>query len=289
ATWRADFTDNTPEEILLPLVTALTHEPDTAPASGETDAERPLTDAGWTTDPAGGPGLYSPCRRAVLIHEPDAALIRARLSPGEPLMWAGRMDTTIRHDLLHTLCSALTDPAPAHRHHPGRRTPRTAGPHMSRDTGLTIGRLIHQLQHHPDDTQIRLALRPDFPFTHHIGPLIDTHLGDTAILYLPQGDQDGYLPTSVRTTLGWPPTDRPRRGGPRHCRGPPRRVTRPTPGQHLPVGVRARSRVAAPPAGRPARLAVTTATAALHRPAVPGPPAAGCGGQLRCRADHRPG
>ncbi|MFD5320053.1 hypothetical protein [Streptomyces sp. NPDC127098] len=70
---------------------------------------------------------------------------------------------------------------------------------------ITVGQLINQLRHYPSDAQVRLALRPDFPFTHHIGHLLDAEVADAVTVYIPQGPQDGYLPAAIRTALGWPP------------------------------------------------------------------------------------
>ncbi|WP_165956092.1 hypothetical protein [Streptomyces hainanensis] len=72
-------------------------------------------------------------------------------------------------------------------------------------TSLTVGQLIDQLRHYPSDAQVRLALRPDFPFGHHVGRLLDAEIADSTTVYVPQGPQDGYLPAAVRAALGWPP------------------------------------------------------------------------------------
>ncbi len=74
------------------------------------------------------------------------------------------------------------------------------------DESLTMSQLIHQLQAFEPDTPVRLALRPDFPFTHRIGLIVDGRRDDgTLVVYIAQGDQEGYLPTAVRRALGWPP------------------------------------------------------------------------------------
>jgi hypothetical protein len=74
---------------------------------------------------------------------------------------------------------------------------------------LTCGQLIHQLQTVPPDTPVRLALRPEFPFSHQIGPITDATVDGTLTVYLSEGAQDGYLPLDARQTLAWPRTCRP--------------------------------------------------------------------------------
>jgi len=65
---------------------------------------------------------------------------------------------------------------------------------------LTVGQLIHQLQTLDPDLPVRLAINPDWPFSHHIGTV--TEAAGTA--YIAEDGQEDYLPTTARTALNWP-------------------------------------------------------------------------------------
>lgn len=69
----------------------------------------------------------------------------------------------------------------------------------------TTSQLIHQLQVFAPTCQVRLALFPEFPFTHRIGHLVEHRTATGTTIYLAQATQEGYLPTPVRITLRWPP------------------------------------------------------------------------------------
>lgn len=68
---------------------------------------------------------------------------------------------------------------------------------------LTVGDLLDYLRDLPDDTPVRMAQQPAWPFEHYIGePLVmDTDDGD--VVYLPEAGQVGYLSGDVATELGW--------------------------------------------------------------------------------------
>ncbi|MBP0450575.1 hypothetical protein J5Y04_13615 [Kitasatospora sp. RG8] len=65
---------------------------------------------------------------------------------------------------------------------------------------LTIGHLLARLQPLDPNLRIRLAVNPDWPFTHLLGASAVEHEG---IAYLAEDGQDGYLPTAVRDELAW--------------------------------------------------------------------------------------
>ncbi|KND38305.1 hypothetical protein [Streptomyces acidiscabies] len=65
---------------------------------------------------------------------------------------------------------------------------------------LTVGHLLAQLQNLDPDLRLRLAINPDWPFTHLLGASVVVHDG---MAYLAEDGQDGYLPTAVREELAW--------------------------------------------------------------------------------------
>jgi hypothetical protein len=65
---------------------------------------------------------------------------------------------------------------------------------------LTIGQLLHQLQTLDPDLPIRLAVNPDWPFTHYLNADIVVHDGTA---FLADDGQEEYLPVAVREALAW--------------------------------------------------------------------------------------
>ncbi|MFE6872652.1 hypothetical protein ACFVFS_39690 [Kitasatospora sp. NPDC057692] len=65
---------------------------------------------------------------------------------------------------------------------------------------LTVGHLLTQLQNLDPNLRLRLAVNPDWPFTHLLGANVIVHDG---MAYLAEDGQDGYLPTAVREELAW--------------------------------------------------------------------------------------
>lgn len=65
---------------------------------------------------------------------------------------------------------------------------------------LTVGHLLRQLQDLDPDQPIRLAINPDFPFTHYVGADVVVENGTA---FIADDGQEDYLPAGVRDALGW--------------------------------------------------------------------------------------
>jgi hypothetical protein len=65
---------------------------------------------------------------------------------------------------------------------------------------LTVGDLLHQLRDLDPTLQVRLAVNPDWPFTHHLGQYAAIHDGT---VYLADDGQQDHLPPQVREALNW--------------------------------------------------------------------------------------
>ncbi|MFG2919047.1 hypothetical protein ACGF0D_39985 [Kitasatospora sp. NPDC048298] len=65
---------------------------------------------------------------------------------------------------------------------------------------LTVAHLIAQLQDLDPNLHVRLAVNPDWPFSHLPAGTVVVHDG---VVYLPEDGQEGYLPTAVREELAW--------------------------------------------------------------------------------------
>ncbi|MGC5564822.1 hypothetical protein ACPYPG_18570 [Streptomyces sp. FR-108] len=66
---------------------------------------------------------------------------------------------------------------------------------------LTVGHLLHQLQNLDDpNLPIRLAVNPDWPFTHYLGTDVVVRDG---VAFIVDDGQEGYLPPAVRDALAW--------------------------------------------------------------------------------------
>ncbi|MBT2491995.1 hypothetical protein J7E96_26410 [Streptomyces sp. ISL-96] len=65
---------------------------------------------------------------------------------------------------------------------------------------MTVGHLLRQLQGIDLNLPIRLAVNPDFPFTHYMGTDVVVQDGKA---FIADDGQEDYLPTSVRDTLTW--------------------------------------------------------------------------------------
>ncbi|MDF3291900.1 DUF317 domain-containing protein [Streptomyces silvisoli] len=64
---------------------------------------------------------------------------------------------------------------------------------------LTVGQLIRQLQDLDPDQPARLAINPDWPFSHYVGRVLDA---DGAV-FIAEDGQEGYLPHGVGIQLDW--------------------------------------------------------------------------------------
>ncbi|MFG3199854.1 hypothetical protein ACGFYT_27395 [Streptomyces sp. NPDC048208] len=65
---------------------------------------------------------------------------------------------------------------------------------------LTVGHLLRQLQELDHSLPIRLAIHPDFPFTHYVGAEIVVQDG---MAFIADDGQEDYLPAGVRDALAW--------------------------------------------------------------------------------------
>ncbi|GAA1890630.1 hypothetical protein GCM10009753_19150 [Streptantibioticus ferralitis] len=75
---------------------------------------------------------------------------------------------------------------------------------MSRS--LTVGQLIRQLEEMDADLPVRLAVNPDWPFSHYAGRVLNAD----GTAFIAEDGQEGYLPRTVSTLLDWEastPTD----------------------------------------------------------------------------------
>lgn len=63
----------------------------------------------------------------------------------------------------------------------------------------TVRDLLHQLQELDPDLPVRLAINPDWPFTHFIGSVVVRD----GIAFIAEDGQQGYLPAAVRDALAW--------------------------------------------------------------------------------------
>ncbi|MFB6603577.1 hypothetical protein ACFCXR_25935 [Streptomyces noursei] len=65
---------------------------------------------------------------------------------------------------------------------------------------LTVGHLLSQLQDLDPNLPIRLAINPDFPFTHYLGAEVVVRNGSA---FIADDGQEGYLPAAVSDALAW--------------------------------------------------------------------------------------
>jgi hypothetical protein len=79
-----------------------------------------------------------------------------------------------------------------------------------------IDRLTDLAEEYGEDTEVRLAFQPSWPFEHSIGEVAavdpsephpqmeeDDAPGKTPVVYLGEGSQLGYLPGAAARELGW--------------------------------------------------------------------------------------
>ncbi|WP_285570281.1 hypothetical protein [Streptomyces sp. RTGN2] len=65
---------------------------------------------------------------------------------------------------------------------------------------LTVGHLLRRLHALDPNLPIRLAINPDFPFTHYVGTELVIRDGTA---YIADDGQEDYLPTAVSDALAW--------------------------------------------------------------------------------------
>lgn len=76
---------------------------------------------------------------------------------------------------------------------------------------MNLRELIDELERcaesHGDDTEVRLAIQPTWPFEHSIEQVVIGNGDDDGeyrnIVYIAEGGQIGYLPGDVRKGLEW--------------------------------------------------------------------------------------
>lgn len=71
------------------------------------------------------------------------------------------------------------------------------------DNELTIGQLLELIEGLPDDTPLRLATQPAWPFEFICGEPVVVSTEDGPVVYLPEAKQLGYLSGDVTHELGW--------------------------------------------------------------------------------------
>ncbi|WP_406281379.1 hypothetical protein [Streptomyces sp. NBC_00209] len=65
---------------------------------------------------------------------------------------------------------------------------------------LTVGDLLRQLQNLDPHLPVRIAVAPDFPFTHYVGAEVVVHDGHA---FIAEDGQEDYLQPAVADALGW--------------------------------------------------------------------------------------
>ncbi len=75
---------------------------------------------------------------------------------------------------------------------------------------VTVGELMGWLEEMPEDAEVRLAHQPSWPFEDEIdafNPVVvaddDRTEENTAVVYLVEGSQLGYLPGAAKEACGW--------------------------------------------------------------------------------------
>ncbi|TDC75697.1 DUF317 domain-containing protein [Streptomyces hainanensis] len=121
--WAAEFTDHTPYEFLVPLVTAITNDLDAALAptthqgllEGGAEALQPLLDGGWRSDPTRMLAYQSSAANASITFElnSEAWLVEVRPHRVAPVLWGARLSTGLPLHLLRMFCEVLGAPVRA--------------------------------------------------------------------------------------------------------------------------------------------------------------------------------
>jgi hypothetical protein len=65
---------------------------------------------------------------------------------------------------------------------------------------VTVLELLEALSDYPEEAEVRLAQQPAWPFEWGLGaePVLVA-----GVVYIPEGEQLGYLPGAVAKELGW--------------------------------------------------------------------------------------
>jgi hypothetical protein len=65
----------------------------------------------------------------------------------------------------------------------------------------TVGELIAELEQYHEDTPVRIAEQPSYPFEHSIGGVGEADLTGGPVVYIAAGKQLGYLPQAAADVL----------------------------------------------------------------------------------------
>ena len=69
---------------------------------------------------------------------------------------------------------------------------------------MTVAELIEELEYMDQDTEVRFASQPSWPFEYSISSVVEVDVDDsTPVVYLEEGSQLGYLPTEAKNQLMW--------------------------------------------------------------------------------------
>jgi len=69
---------------------------------------------------------------------------------------------------------------------------------------MTVAELIEELKFMDQDTEVRFASQPSWPFEYSINSVVEVDVDDsTPVVYLEEGSQLGYLPTEAKNQLMW--------------------------------------------------------------------------------------
>ena len=67
---------------------------------------------------------------------------------------------------------------------------------------MTVAELIEELKFMDQDTEVRFASQPSWPFEYSINSVVEVVDG-TPVVYLEEGSQLGYLPSEAKNQLMW--------------------------------------------------------------------------------------
>tara|TARA_R100000005_G_C4957401_1_gene175441 strand:- start:276 stop:485 length:210 start_codon:yes stop_codon:yes gene_type:complete len=69
---------------------------------------------------------------------------------------------------------------------------------------MTVAELIEELEYMDQDSEVRFASQPSWPFEYSISSVVEVDVDDsTPVVYLEEGSQLGYLPTEAKNQLMW--------------------------------------------------------------------------------------
>lgn len=68
---------------------------------------------------------------------------------------------------------------------------------------ITVRELIAELEQYDDETEVRLAQQPHWPFEYSVGGIEEVWVGEECVVYIAEGSQLAYLPSEAREAFGW--------------------------------------------------------------------------------------